>query len=71
MAAHDAVIVFGKPTELIQAADLDLVVELQKLHTTPNELTIKWKSRNMALPRARRAPVALKDPEMTALFMNP
>lgn len=40
VAAHDAVVVFHKPAEKIQAADLDLVVELQKLHTTPNELTI-------------------------------
>jgi len=39
-AAHDAVIIFQRPTSEIGSSDLDFVVDLQEQHTDPGELTI-------------------------------
>ncbi|MEE8525712.1 MAG: hypothetical protein V3T72_17380, partial [Thermoanaerobaculia bacterium] len=39
-AAHDAVIIFRQPVSQIESPDLDFLVELQKNHTEPAEISI-------------------------------
>ena len=40
MAVHDAAIVFSLPPEAIEAEGIDTVVEMQRDHTEPGELTV-------------------------------